>query len=824
MQFAKSPRKRCAVCVVNGLQMLFLVVPRTVVPPVSVEPEPLMFFDELFPPTKKETTKEKKAVITSQWSAGSVVIPLVVNSNGEIERHRDFRTSEFSTLKEAYDALGPFEYVVEYPALFGCLLLDKVYILVATKVEEAASLPFGGSILRVLETEWVPFNIPGAAPLRVTPTDRTRLKEFQRYSYERGYFYSDDVDLMKPFPFASSSVNEVPEFYCDWSKQLRQPFRLHDVSHGCSILIRGYAEGKNVHLQGGSILHLLLIGRQNNLNPGPRYLGRGLNGNNAVGNDHIYEYIMWKQNDDKSFSFAKHTILRGTIPVHWQTRINATISEPSMIFSPNKDDVLRGSDRYFESVLRQLATLIKYDSGDSSIKTGPFLRCINLLRQNPQSNEGVLARYFVEAVRKSDTAIRSIFPNGHLDLVHVDWLNLVKDYGIDVATKTLWECSLTFLAPENCDALLTIGCIHPDGSVTRSAYQNRFVRVNCADSLDRTNLGCFFTSFQVSIVMLQSLGISLGSFLDQKQLPSLDGQEDFYNDGFSSFSLPLAGTKTVLPKPFVNSWFEARNPSIYPVAVGRVLSELYVYNGDVVAQLYTNSAAMHGNILRGICGLKATASNMVIATQRMFENVFEDAKKFRIVELLLGRNKDIHFPSMSKVFLTRPVPIEKWKCALIALGVPPTVTLPELEDSVRRAWDELVLPKLPSAGFPSIPSSALCFTVSAEEDEVESYNEFVTAVSQIAFEKPPPTEEDISLPQQHEQIAIIQFDSDLCAAMDVPKLLLANAMLRIKDSNVILAQYGYPIQGIEGDSSGIVQKAASSLKTGLKKFVRGLNN
>ncbi|KEG14814.1 synaptojanin (N-terminal domain) [Trypanosoma grayi] len=781
-----------------------------------------MFFND-DPLPEPQSCAEVTTAVTNIWAGGWFVSPLIVNANAEVEMCRAFDRTKFSSFKEAYNVCGPFESIVEYPAMFGCILLDKVYFLVATRVEEVAGLPFGGTILRVAETEWIAFNIPGAAPLRMSVTDKNRLREFQQYKYEKGYYYSDDCDLTKPFPFISSRAGDSPEFHCDWSEHLRQAFRLNGLDNGCSVLIRGYAEGKNIEIKDRSVLCMLLLGRQNHLNPGPRYLGRGLNGNNAVGNDHVYEYVMWRKNADGSISFARHTILRGTIPVQWTTQINATIAEPSMIFSPNKEEVLQGCDVYFESLFRQLTALIKYDTGGAPVDAIPKVRCINLLRQNPQSGEGILARYFIEAVRKADAAVRRVFPKDHLDLVHVDWLNLIKDYGIDVATKTFWEAVLAFLAPSSSDALATVGSVRPDGSVSRLLCQRQFVRINCADSLDRTNLGCFFTCFQASVFMLGSLGIQLNSFVDQRPLPPLDGQDDFERDGFSAFLAPMAGAKSSFPKPFVGSWYEARNPSLYPVAVGRALSELFVYNGDIVAQLYTNSAAMHSNILRGICGLKYTTSNVVIATQRRFENVFEDRKKFRSIELLLGRNKDIHFPSMSRVFLTRPVPWEHWKCALVAVGVPPGISSSELEGSVRRAWDEMVCPMLCNDGYPPIASSALCFTVTVAEDEVESHTEFVTALGHVTFEQTPPLDEDSCVPQENEQIAVIEFDRDLCRAINVPRLLQERAVLKFQSSNVILTPYEYPVQGSEGDSSGLVHKAANSLRSGLKNFVRGLN-
>ncbi|RNF26965.1 putative inositol 5'-phosphatase [Trypanosoma conorhini] len=822
MQAGRCPRKRCAVGVKNGLQIVFVTLPKPPDPPPPVEIEPLMFFENV-PPPQAPPVSQSAARAANKWERGWVVVPLVVNGNGEMERWQSVGKGEFSSLKEAYEACGPFELLAEYLAVFGCTLLDRIYLLVATRVEVIASLPFGGAIQRVLSTEWVPLRIPDAVPLCLLPTDRSRLEEFQHYSYERGYYYSDDADLSYPFPFLPPAVAAAPTLHCDWSEHLRQPFRPHGLSEGCSVLLRGFAEEAVVKLKNGSPLHMLLLGRQNNLNPGPRYLGRGLNGNNAAGNDHFYEYVLWRSNEDGSVFFARHTILRGTIPVHWSTQFHRAMGEPSMVFSPNREEVLRGCDVYFEFVFRQLASLIRYDTGNALLNAAPKLRCVSLLRQNPQHGEGVLARHFLDAVRKSDAVVSRLFHDAQLDLVHLDWLNLVKDYGVDVVTRTFWESILEFLAPQGNEALATVGVLHCDGSVTRRSCQRRFLRVNCADSLDRTNLGCFFTCFQASISMLRSLEIGLDQFVDQTPLPPLQGQDDASQCRLSSFS--LGGNKMTITQPFVCTWYEARNPSLCPVAVVRALSELYVHNGDVVAQLYTSSAAMHSNLLRSICGLRSTAHNAVIATQRRFENVFEDRSKFRSLELLLGRNKDIHFPSMSQSFLTRPVPLQYWTCALIAMGVPLFVSSLDLAEAVRQAVEEIFSLKLPACGLASNSSFAQGFCISLAEDEVASHKEFLTAVGQVTFEQPPPmAEDDGAVLHDNERIAVIEFDHDRFDASHVQRFLQARETLRVLNCSVTLVPYTYPIQGTAENSAGLVKKAANSLRSGLKNFVRGLNS
>ncbi|KAH8611462.1 SacI like domain [Trypanosoma vivax] len=828
MQLSKAPpRKRFALAVKNGVQILLLVLPRPHKPPPPSELEPLLFFDSAPQQDQTQSISQSKGKGINKWAEGSFVIPLVVNPNGELRRCRDLPKEEFQDLREAHRLCGPFECFTEYPAIFGALLLDKLYFLVAVTVEDVATLPFGGAILRVTKSEWIPVDIPEAAQLELSQQDRSKLREFQCYQFEKGYYYSDDYDLRLPFPFTTPDAGLAPEFHCDWTMELRRPFCLEGVEESCSVLIRGYAEGREVFLKDKTTVHVLLCGRQNNHNPGPRYHGRGLNDVNAVGNDHVYEYVIWKQVDSKCVHFARHTILRGTIPVRWSTQVNKTAAEPSMIFSADREEVLRGCEQYFGFVMAQLTSLIRYDSGGGGALSGaPRLRCINMLRHTAKSDEETLMKHYTGAVDRSAVAVRQQFPNSELVLSHVDWLNLSREQGIDVATRSFWEVVLSFFSGAGLDTLVTVGLMNLDGSVTRKMVQTSFVRVNCADSLDRTNIGCFYTCFQATVFMLTALGVETHSFADQRPLPPLDEQCD---QGRGASSRAQSPNMRVRESPFgvlLSTWKEARNPAVYPAAIGRILAELHVYNGDTVAQLYTSSAAMHANILRGICGAKAGASNMVIATQRRYENVFEDEKKNRNIELLLGRNITAHFPSLSRAFLTRPVPLDRWCCTLTASDLPAGVQSSDIDHALRKAWDDSVVPHLHRHGAHQIPSSALIFSVTVRGNGTGDRSKSPTAASKSSpnnFKKSP-VGSNAEAGVDTFNMAVIEFDPDLCHQLDVPTFLQQFSLPKLGAHILTLSPYSYPLLSSgNGQSRSLLEKAGSSLRSGLKNFVRGLN-
>lgn len=467
-----APQKRCAIARMGETQYLFVVMPKqksaaaqvSPLPAPVPPPPPAPVIEDLFvfnsapspaptfnpdplppiPPPAAAAVPLRSAAEYNPgdaWSEGSVVVPVVVTGNGELRRSLDFKKMEFDSLTQVYATCGPFDAVAEFYAVFGCLVLDRLYLLVATEIQCAVRLPFRGVIQRVMETSWVPFDLPGVAPVKTSPQDRTRLREFEEYTFRRGYYYSDEVDLRLQFPFfPGTELGSLPNFHCDWSQRLRDAFCAASLRPACSVLIRGFVDERVVAMKDRQTeLHVMLLGRQSEVNPGPRFLSRGLNPEGGAGNEHFYEYVMWKRSlGDTAVTYARHAILRGTIPVHWTTQVSSmSISEPAMIFCPDKSEVLKGSSAYFENVFATLQWVMNVDS-DGNTTRHPQVRCINLLRLVAQNGEEVLAKHYLDAVRAAEPAVRQKFPRSSLDLVHVDWLNIIKEYCIHLLGVLHW--------------------------------------------------------------------------------------------------------------------------------------------------------------------------------------------------------------------------------------------------------------------------------------------------------------------------------------------------------------------------------------------------
>lgn len=611
------------------------------------------------------------------------------------------------------------------------------------------------------------------------------------------------------------------------------------------------------------------------------------------------------------------------------------------------------------------------------------LRCISLLRQSSNPGEEELSRHFVDAVRKAVSAfstasrppskslgtatppppdVAPLAPpspsanagtslvnsqlfcanssSGRLELAHVDWLNLVKQYHTEMAVGIFWQHAVPFLlelhgppspssptqmSPGMSPAIsprsrsparfssvssaaeqfkmspshspvVTAGTLTRSGVVSISSVQTNFIRVNCADSLDRTNLGCFFISLQVVMEMLKTMNVSLGSFVDQSPVKaasdsdSADDEDD--KSGHSAapaeaLSLDESTMMDASPQrrasavsqrstnrfrpPFLRSWSEVRDPRRCPPAVVRALAEMFVANGDAVAMMYTNSAALHTNLMRKLAGMKPAKANAVISAQRRYENVFEDRKKFRHVEILLGRNIELHLPSLSPAYFVRPIPYAFWSSALVLTGVPRGATRSEIESALRDLWDQVVIP----AATPRVKcgSSAICMRVFLEkvisDEEALDTEGFLVANSSVVFPAEGISEELLATEcgadpeeesckgktttsgaqvcameksegfcdvQSTDAVAVVEFDQDTCRIVDVVGLYLACVpghsvtLPRYGGAVLEMHRYAFPIDREDGSSKSIaasasdaVKKAAHTLRSGFKSLVRGLN-
>lgn len=656
------------------------------------------------------------------WSSSRIVASELSTTGGVVHvALPPLDGSSRTPLAQAITALGPFESIQEFPCLFGMVTLDHTYLLVATAVEPCVHLPFDRSVWSVKSTQWVEVTLSGIPRPRVTKKDKARLEHFLSMSFTEGYYYSDEANLCSLFPFSNRRTSEYDPFEADWSVEMRRPFASVGCGDCCSTLLRGFAQGLKLQAslpqpgggdQAGD-LYVHMLGRQNRLNPGPRYFGRGLNERNAAGNDHIYELVFWFYSDapaNKAIRYARHVYLRGTVPLKFKSKLSTSgIGEASIIIGK---DVFDGTAEYFDYTAAALhdlqsTTQVVFDpvgavdrSGGATEATSvPSLRCVNLLRAVSSAGEDVLTDSFRTALQRyAERQASDAKCALNLDFATVDWLGLQKAHGTPGATAVLWQASLPFMDAGRTYTSGPYRCMPDPVDVNEhlnDQVQDRFLRVNCADSLDRTNVCVFFCIVQLSMKMLYGLNIPPKSV----QRPAADGgpqspraaaaPAQTVDDEDPAKLEPLA-VETELPPCYFQTFDDMRAET--PPGLMAALVQLFVANGDCVAELYTSTGALHTAVMRRlVAGMKEAPSNSIISAQRRFENMFKDKKKRRVLETLLGLRREMHFPSLSGAFGLCMLSHDMWASAIVIQGIPSTLQITEgrIRAALQRHWVDI---------------------------------------------------------------------------------------------------------------------------------------
>lgn len=209
-----------------------------------------------------------------------------------------------------------------------------------------------------------------------------------------------------------------------------------------------------------------------------------------------------------------------------------------------------------------------------------------------------------------------------VNMIKYDWHHLLKVNGLNASVEGLWSA----VGPKLKAYGVTVGQLRVsnDGKILESKItkeQNGIVRVNCADSLDRTNLVCFFHSLQTIAEQCRLIGSTLcSSKKSAEDIPSFEGLS------FSLDHLKQTYDNDLLVK----------------------LAEVYVNKGDVCATVYTNTVAMHTGALREFAQhLPAAPSNTKIIVERRIQNVLKDKYRQTSIEMFLGVNWNTYFPAHS---------------------------------------------------------------------------------------------------------------------------------------------------------------------------------
>ncbi|KAK9842777.1 hypothetical protein WJX74_002313 [Apatococcus lobatus] len=94
------------------------------------------------------------------------------------------------------------------------------------------------------------------------------------------------------------------------------------------------------------------------------------------------------------------------------------------------------------------------------------------------------------------------------------------------------------------------------------------------------------------------------------------------------------------------------------------MAEIFLINGDLNSSLYTSSKAMHSAILgllqrdeSSSTAFMGKLSNLSVLVQRRYHNVLSDAARQSVIEMFLGLQMGVHFPSVQLLYTDTSLPL-----------------------------------------------------------------------------------------------------------------------------------------------------------------------
>eukprot|EP01080_Neovahlkampfia_damariscottae_P005190 gene5190-8796_t len=493
----------------------------------------------------------------------------------------------FSTPREALEKVSMgkkiLKTVTKCQAIVGYYICGGFgYLVVITKTSLDLTLPPEHKVYTVKESGFITISL--GYPVQQNKNETKNMELLLDYPLNGLHFYCETLDLTCPFP-NSNSVYFGYDKEFRWNEFISEEFRRIGMNDLCCILLQGLSVGKQISSKKDKI-SIGMLTKRSNLNPGTRYFSRGLNYNISPGNEYEFEIIVWNEQEKQIINWSSFIGRRGTVPIHWKSEINSQFQDAQIIIS---EEPFKNVQIYYDKIFDKYKNIKK-------------LTLLNLLRfKDVHPQEGNLANYFKESLKE--------IKNDKIQMLNFDWLTNKKLNGFDFAVEKLWE-TINGVVEENSINSGTFR-LNSSGKILDSKIsmkQNGLFRVNCADSLDRTNLSIFFITLKTIPNLLKNIGVESLCPIESEAL-----QLSKVKNEFSSFLLMK-------------------------------LSEMFINNGDVCSLLFTNTVAMHTEHLREFAEhLPKAQSNTKIIVERRIQNTIFDKSRNAQYEMFLGMNFDQYF-------------------------------------------------------------------------------------------------------------------------------------------------------------------------------------
>ncbi|EFJ45105.1 hypothetical protein VOLCADRAFT_94600 [Volvox carteri f. nagariensis] len=371
------------------------------------------------------------------------------------------------------------------------------------------------------------------------------IERLLSFPIDGAHFLCDTLDITRPFP--SYRAVKDPSWDFVWNRWMSAPFRNLGLDHLCPPLLQGLCESRLLEDFDNAKYWVACISRRGCLHPGPRYKARGLNDYAEPGNELEVEQVIWRQQqrDGSLLLWSRYTWRRGSAPLWWGVSIkNNGIGEAEIKIRPH--NTFKGSKRYVRRLQERYTPNPQLDpdppvaGADGEPSRHVPVTFVSLLRKglpDRDRSEAKLASAFdfvVAQLRKEHgmnlTYIALDWHEmdkqlGHMGIVEAFW-NTVKDilpaHGFALGTLEKVGPDHTEVCPDEGTTDMPVrgnngtGIVGPRVSAAGVGWRAHWIRqqrgvtrYNCADSLDRTNVGSFFGAVQVLIEQCRELDIAI---------------------------------------------------------------------------------------------------------------------------------------------------------------------------------------------------------------------------------------------------------------------------------------------------------------------------
>ena len=404
-----------------------------------------------------------------------------------------------------------------------------------------------------------------------------------------------------------------------WNLNVSMPFIERNLGSWTTPIANIWTETKTF-TQNQRKYNLTLVSRRGSRRQGPRYIKRGVDKNGDVANFVETEQILRSLGAGGGDVFT-FTQIRGSIPLYWE-QVETWRLKPLITPDMNLTSQYTPLRTHLSAMCSDYCGYeVAEDNGEQERgvdDTVPDMVFVNLIdKKGRQGALGACLSKAFEGLRRSSKLNKRVnekdLLNRNLTTVEISKIqhNLIMHIWFDYHSKCAGgkTSSLGELMPLLDPITIgTSGYLHINRQGKIVKKQNRIIRTNCIDCLDRTNV-------------MQS---NIARRVLQQQL-SIVSNEPFYKG--SSRQQREYHAKYI--------------PSFQEENLEKLFREIWGDNGDNLSMLYAGTRALKRDVTRkGKRTRQGVFDDGVNSAKRYFINNFKDPRYQRALDIILGGDVD----------------------------------------------------------------------------------------------------------------------------------------------------------------------------------------